>query len=612
MIKIIKFNILEYYFWEIMKKTTFILLLIVSTVSFAQSNMEGYIFDKTTKDPLPYATIEIINNGSYTITNENGKFEIKEYSDDTTLKIRYLGYESIIIPITYFNNNSKFYLTPVISELNEVVVVSDKDYAYNLLNELIQKYRKNQVTTKSKAFLTLTSFARNTPLEQIEGFYNSSQSFSEGIVDLKIKSGRFGQNRSFPFYSLDNNTLLKDFSFFRKSDQILPTYPGNLSLQAIKSKYRVKVDECNSCLGDEIIISFIPKKFNGRLFSGKIYFNIDKLILRKIDLRLINPEIKQISSIIENDIVNPTEVLFKISFNPLNNKIQYLDFTLKMYYSSGNMNEIIKSHSFLYFYDYGNSFTQPYFTNSVDFNSDYDKIIALKSSSDFWELNYQFPKSYSEISSNEYLTKYGYLINYNSSSIPSSYIKYIKPSVLLWDKNKRVEWSNIKHNLTEPNKKEKQTYYKQGLTLQSDNSYNSILDLKRGKKNGNELINMSYVINSYENKIGEINYISRTIFDRNSSYYSKIRTKNKLIYINLVFDIYEYYREIAISQLKKSMELEDVNAVFDEKFKEATVKVDQMKKETNYGSNYQNLIRWNNKIKLKLNIDNFALITENK
>ena len=612
MIKIIKFNILEYYFWEIMKKTTFILLLIVSTVSFAQSNMEGYIFDKTTKDPLPYATIEIINNGSYTITNENGKFEIKEYSDDTTLKIRYLGYESIIIPITYFNNNSKFYLTPVISELNEVVVVSDKDYAYNLLNELIQKYRKNQVTTKSKAFLTLTSFARNTPLEQIEGFYNSSQSFSEGIVDLKIKSGRFGQNRSFPFYSLDNNTLLKDFSFFRKSDQILPTYPGNLSLQAIKSKYRVKVDECNSCLGDEIIISFIPKKFNGRLFSGKIYFNIDKLILRKIDLRLINPEIKQISSIIENDIVNPTEVLFKISFNPLNNKIQYLDFTLKMYYSSGNMNEIIKSHSFLYFYDYGNSFTQPYFTNSVDFNSDYDKIIALKSSSDFWELNYQFPKSYSEISSNEYLTKYGYLINYNSSSIPSTYIKYIKPSVLLWDKNKRVEWSNIKHNLTEPNKKEKQTYYKQGLTLQSDNSYNSILDLKRGKKNGNELINMSYVINSYENKIGEINYISRTIFDRNSSYYSKIRTKNKLIYINLVFDIYEYYREIAISQLKKSMELEDVNAVFDEKFKEATVKVDQMKKETNYGSNYQNLIRWNNKIKLKLNIDNFALITENK
>lgn len=595
-----------------MKKTTFILLLIVSTVSFAQSNMEGYIFDKTTKDPLPYATIEIINNGSYTITNENGKFEIKEYSDDTTLKIRYLGYESIIIPITYFNNNSKFYLTPVISELNEVVVVSDKDYAYNLLNELIQKYRKNQVTTKSKAFLTLTSFARNTPLEQIEGFYNSSQSFSEGIVDLKIKSGRFGQNRSFPFYSLDNNTLLKDFSFFRKSDQILPTYPGNLSLQAIKSKYRVKVDECNSCLGDEIIISFIPKKFNGRLFSGKIYFNIDKLILRKIDLRLINPEIKQISSIIENDIVNPTEVLFKISFNPLNNKIQYLDFRLKMYYSSGNMNEIIKSHSFLYFYDYGNSFTQPYFTNSVDFNSDYDKIIALKSSSDFWELNYQFPKSYSEISSNEYLTKYGYLINYNSSSIPSSYIKYIKPSVLLWDKNKRVEWSNIKHNLTEPNKKEKQTYYKQGLTLQSDNSYNSILDLKRGKKNGNELINMSYVINSYENKIGEINYISRTIFDRNSSYYSKIRTKNKLIYINLVFDIYEYYREIAISQLKKSMELEDVNAVFDEKFKEATVKVDQMKKETNYGSNYQNLIRWNNKIKLKLNIDNFALITENK
>lgn len=595
-----------------MKTLILFLLLIVSTVSYAQSNIEGYIFDKTSKDPLPYATIEIINNGSYTITNENGKFEIKEYNDETTLKVRYLGYESIIVPITYFNNNSKLYLTPVISELNEVVVVSDKDYAYNLLYELIQKYRKNQAITKSKAFLTLTSFARNTPLEQIEGFYNSSLSFSDGIVDLKIKSGRFGQNKSFPFYSLDNNILLKDFSFFKKSGQILPPYPGNLSLQTIKSKYNVKVDECNSCLGDEIIISFTPKKFNGRLFSGKIYFNIDKLIIRIIDLYLINPEIKQISSIIENDIVNPTEILLKISFNPLDEKIQYLDFTLKMNYSSGSMNEIIKSHSFLYFYDYGNSFKQPYFTNSVDFKSDYDKIIALKSSNDFWELNYQFPKSYSEISSNEYLTKYGYLINYNSSSIPSSYIKYIKPSVLLWDKNKRLEWSNIKQNITDKKNRGEQSYYKQGSAYQSDNLSNSILDLKRSKKSGNELINMSYVINSYENENGEVNYISRTIFDRNSSYYSKIRTKNKLVYINLVFDIYEYYREIAISQLKKSMEFEDVKAVFDEKFKEATVKVDQMKKETSSGSNYQNLVRWNNKIKLKLDIDNFAVITKNK
>ncbi len=119
---------------------------------------------------------------------------------------------------------------------------------------------------------------------------------------------------------------------------------------------------------------------------------------------------------------------------------------------------------------------------------------------------------------------------------------------------------------------------------------------------------MSYVINSYNNKDGNLEYISQSIFDRNSSYYTKNRTKNKLIYLNIIFDIYEYYRQIAVSQTKLTVEFEDIKKIFDKNFIDATLKVDQMKKETNFGLNYQSLIRWNNKIKSKLNVDNFILI----
>ena len=587
----------------------FFLLIFISTNCIAQTNIEGFIFDKTTKTPLPYATIELINSDLYTITNENGKFEIKVTKNDATLRIRYLGFETINIPASYFETNSKLFLKPNISDLNEVVVAADKNYAYNLLNSLIKKYREDKNITESKAFLSLTSFARNTPIEQIEGFYNSSQNFAEGIIDLDIKSGRFGQNKSFPFYNLDNNILLLDFSLFKKTGQILPIYPGNLSLNTIKSKYTVKIDECSSCLNDEAILSFIPKKFNGKMFSGKIYFDSDKLIIKKIDLQINNPEIKQLASIIENDIVTPTEILFKISFNPLNDKIQYLDFVLKMYYNSERVKEIVKSHSFLYFYDYDNSFTLPYFTNSVGFNNDYDEIIALKASEDFWESNYQFPKSYSEISSKEYLSKYGYLINYNSS-IPSSYIKYVKPSVLIWDKNQRLNWSNIKERLVKT--KKSKNNYKKGRAYETDNLSYSISDLGNGRKIGNELINISYIINSYEKDNGDFNYISQTLFDIHTSYYSKNRTNNKLIYLNIIFDIYEYYRQMAIAQVHKEMNFEETKVVFDKKYKEASIKVEQMKNETNYGLNNQNLMKWNNKIKSKLGIDNFTLIMNNK
>ncbi len=587
----------------------FFLLLFVTIYSMAQTNIEGFIFDKTTNTPLPYATIELINSDLYTITNENGKFEIKATKNDATLRIRYLGFETINIPASYFETNSKLFLKPNISDLNEIVIAADKDYAYNLLNSLIKKYREDKNITQSKAFLSLTSFARNTPIEQIEGFYNSSQNFAEGIIDLNIKSGRFGQNKSFPFYNLDNNILLLDFSLFKKTGQILPIYPGNLSVNTIKSKYTVIIDECSSCLNDEAILSFIPKKYNGKMFSGKIYFDSDKLIIKKIDLQINNPEIKQLASIIENDIVTPTEILFKISFNPLNDKIQYLDFVLKMYYNSESVKEIIKSHSFLYFYDYDKSFTLPYFTNTVNFNNDYDKIIALKASEDFWETNYQFPKSYSEISSKEYLSKYGYLINYNSS-IPSSYIKYVKPSVLIWDKNQRLNWSNIKERLVKT--KKSKNNYKKGSAYETDKLSYSVSDMGNGRKIGNELINISYIINSFEKDSGEFSYISQTLFDIHTSYYSKNRTNNKLIYLNIIFDIYEYYRQMAIAQINKKKNFEEVKIIFDKKYKEASIKVEQMKNETNYGLNNQNLMKWNNKIKSKLEIDNFTLIMNSK
>lgn len=596
-----------------MKKIALLFFLFSSTYCFSQTYIEGFIFDKKTKESLPYATIKIIGNSNYyTITNEDGMFEIHDKFTSDSIEVRFLGFIAKKVPLYYFKNNPKLYLTPKVNQLNEVIVVAHKkkNYTYDLLNSLIQKYRNKNLVTESKAFLSVTSSARTIPIEHIEGFYNSNQSLSDGIQALKIKSGRFGQNKSFPFYSLNNTDILNDFQFFKRSSQILPTYPGNLSASGIVGKYFVKIDECNSCTNEDILISFIPKKLNGRLFSGKILFNKGTLTVKKIELEINNPITKGLSSIIESDIITPKKINLNINFNPLDfEKIQHIDFTFIMDYRSERSVEIIESHSFLYFYDYNNPFYEPYFTNNISFNNDYDNITALQATEDFWKANYQFPKSYNEKRFKDYFEKYGYLINYENT-IPSNDLKYTKPSVILWDKDKRLEWNSIKQDLTIIKNGNNPTNRNLGTNMKADRVYHSSSDINKTDpfSDNYKKFNFSFLLDQYKNENGEKQFVTRTIFDRNSSFFRNDRTNKKLVYINLIFDVYEYYRQDLEAQINNEMTYDEAKKMCKEKFEEAFSTVKKMKEETNSGLNFQELYKWNNKVKAKLGIDNYLLI----
>jgi CarboxypepD_reg-like domain len=586
-----------------MKKNALLLFILFSTSCFSQSYIEGFIFDKETNTSLPYATIKIIStNNYYTITNEDGKFEINTKFESDTLEVRTIGFKTKKVPVSYFKNNKKFFLTPNINNLNTVLIVAkkEKNYAYNLLNSLIKKYKNKNLITKSKAFLTHTSSTKGVPIEIIESFYNSEQNLSKGIVNLNLKRGRFGQNSSYPFYSLHNTDILKSFKLFKKSNKTLPLYPGNLSLGAIKWKYNVKIDQCDNCSAQDVSISFIPKNPNGRFLSGHIIFNKETLTIKKIELKISEPKIIGLLSIKENDIVTPKNIKLAITFNPIDyEKIQSLDFEFIMYYKSNENLDIITSNSFLYFYDYGKSFEEPYFTNKIKFNNDYDKIMALKASEVFWNSNYQFPKSFREEKSIDYFKKYGHLINYNTT-IPYNYITDIRSSIITWEKGKLLDWRSIKDEL-KSNKKDNPLYYNSNGSLKTNVVFKSTYDLKKylAKQKIIEAYNFSYSLDSYF-KNGEIQYVTQTLFDTNSSF-CKYRTENKLIYIGVIFDIYEVFNQKLKTSLSNKITFEEAKVESDKKFKEATDFINIMKAETASGLNSQKLIRWSKRIKLRLN-----------
>ena len=592
-----------------MKKITLIFLLTYSTFCFSQNFIEGYIIDKTTNESLPYATIKLISNvPNYTITNGDGKFEINSKLSTDSLEVRFLGFQTKKVPISFFEKNIKFYLSPNINTLNTVLVVAktDKNYTYNLLNSLIQKYREKKTRTKNKGFLVLTSSVKNIPIEIVEGFYNNEQNLSKGIINLDVKNGRFGQNTSFPFYSLNNTDILKDFQLFKRSSQILPLYPGNMTLSSIKGKYIVKINDCSFCSSQDLSISFIPKKNNGRLFMGKIIFNKETLTIKKIELRITDPETKGLTSIIQKDIITPKDIKLDINFNPNDyEKIQTINFEFVMYYKSEENFEIINSHTFLYLYDYNKPFEDPYFTNNINFNNDYDKIIALQASDKFWDSNYQFPKSFVDKKSINFLKKYGYLINYQNK-IPSSYIEYLNPSVISWNKDQKINWESIKLDVLKEKKVKDHKHHQEGHTIVADGTSDSPTELKKRKNSlrYDKKFNFSYLLDEYYDRNGNRHFITRTLFNRNSSFYSNSRSKNRLDYLNLIFDIYEIFKRQLDAEITTEMSFEDAKILCDKKFNEASITVLKMEKQTNSGSNYQNLAKWNKSIKGKLTTQN--------
>ena len=600
-----------------MKKITFLLLLLFAcTYSFSQTSIVGFVYDKTTNESLPYATITILSNKNYyTITNEDGKFEINNKFALDSMEVRFIGYKAKKIAISYFKEKTKLFLAQEVFKLNSVNVLAkkDKDYAYKLLSRLIKKYRKQDKIIKSKGFLTLNTSTKGVPLEIIEGFYNSEQSLSKGIIDLKIKSGRFGQNKSFPFYSLNSTDILKNFQFFKSSHQILPLHPGNLALSTLKNKYTVKIEQCKTCKSGDLSIYFIPKKLNGRLFFGKIIFNKETLSIKNIELGINDPKTNELSSIITNHEITPKKITLNINFNPNNyNQIQTIDYNFTMYYKSKESIELINTNAFIYFYEYNNPFDEPYFTKEIKFNNDYDKIIALQATNEFWDSNYQFPKSFKSQKSIDFLKEYGNLINYENV-IPSNDMEITKPSVISWDQNNRLKWENIKEETVES--KKANNYENRTLTkdVKADNVYHSNSDFVKTSpyfSNNYKSFVFCYILDRFKNSNGKDDFITRTVFDRNASSYKNTRSKNMLIYLNLSFDIYEYYRQKLELDINDEMTFEEVKKLTSKRIKDATLTVEKMKKETNSGLNFQKLMRWNKSIKSKLNVDNYILISK--
>lgn len=169
----------------------FILLMIslwLSANAIAQEqvvNITGHIVDQASKDPIPFATINLLDKETKqsitgTTTDENGDFSLKTNTPDFYLEISFIGYEKIKLDDLNIEQNEvnigTISLTAITTALDEVEIRAEKSNVEFKLDKRVFNVGKDISSTGMGALEVLN----NVPSVSVS---------IEGIVSLRGKTG---------------------------------------------------------------------------------------------------------------------------------------------------------------------------------------------------------------------------------------------------------------------------------------------------------------------------------------------------------------------------------------------------------------------------------------
>jgi len=182
-----------------MKKNC-ILLLLISSLAWSQNiKIQGVVKDSETFQPIPYVNIyseiELKNNSTGSISNENGEFTIT-INSKSKIVFSHINYE--LFSIESDGNLKEIILRPKNYVLDKIVISSEKpkDYLKKIIRLSKNKINKNTL---------LRGYCR-----EIVKVNNEYTKYSDALVDYYVKKGNgksnlvLGQHRALRSDNLNN------------------------------------------------------------------------------------------------------------------------------------------------------------------------------------------------------------------------------------------------------------------------------------------------------------------------------------------------------------------------------------------------------------------------
>ena len=294
-----------------------------------RSLLKGRVVDKRSGKPLPFATIALLETSLGSITNQQGEFTFKIPLDfpDPMMVISYMGYKSMVLPVTY----------PVMEELEiglerDLVPLQEVIIRYvdpvKLLHEAIQRIPENYLDEHS----TMTAFYRESVKRN-----EHCMVYSEAVLD--VAKGPYASSTSSDHISIVKRRKISDVT---AEDTVLVKLRSgistSLSLDVIKNRPDFLEDDFETrynlefsdmlTYGDRLVyvISFQQKReIHDLLFKGQVYLDQETLAVLAVDFEF-NPELLHkepelfLVSRSPKIRIRPVAAKYHVNYRVLNNK----------------------------------------------------------------------------------------------------------------------------------------------------------------------------------------------------------------------------------------------------------------------------------------------------
>lgn len=236
--------------------------------SLAQTKVSGYVFDE---DNLPISFANIIFKGSTqgTITDENGKFYLESSDTWSELTVSFIGYETIIVPLTKkVNYDLKFILKEQASQLDQVLIVTGKQSKKdNPAIDLLRKIWEHKRTNGLKQF----NQYKYDKYEKVE--------FDINTIDSTLIKSKLFKGMEFVFNEVDTSSITgKTYLPIFINEAVSKVYGDNV----LKKEKNVLEGNKNSGFSDnQVVIDFVND-----LYSD---FNVYDNYLKFFDKSFVSP-----------------------------------------------------------------------------------------------------------------------------------------------------------------------------------------------------------------------------------------------------------------------------------------------------------------------------------
>ncbi|MCB0502757.1 MAG: carboxypeptidase-like regulatory domain-containing protein [Bacteroidetes bacterium] len=216
-----------------MQKTTFFLFFICGLFIHSSAiDLIGTVKDKSTGEPLPYATVARMDGQSGVITDENGsfRFELEKISKKDTLVISYLGYKALKRTTHDISKSPDCLLDRYDFEIAEVEI-RPVDIE-NILRKTYDEFYKNHVhkNIATQSYYREQFFEGNTCVRYGEAVIQS-RFFEEKGKDMSVVEPILAR-------SIEDSSWLKSFNdIFNSKKMVIPfgidTYFDNKIAESI-------------------------------------------------------------------------------------------------------------------------------------------------------------------------------------------------------------------------------------------------------------------------------------------------------------------------------------------------------------------------------------------